>query len=217
MPTLENLLAYVKQTVLDESFSPDFITLLLNEAYEDVARKVLLPALETSAIVSTVVDETVAPLPADFSRELYGCACAGQYKDIKVLTSVALMQARYPHIEADNETGDVAHVCTRASNLVYHPIPDDAADLTIKYYAQITPLIEDSDEPDAIPGNLQRKLLCSYACAVLFDDIEDGMEGQKVNTTKHEGKYMQALAELEMQVKRGQSRVEPAKDRTSWE
>lgn len=216
MPTLEELIGLVKQTVLDDSFSEDFITLLLNEAYEDVAMKVLLPDLEASATVDTVVDETVASLPADFSRNLYGCAADNQRPPIKILSSMALMQARFPNIEADNLDGDVTHVTVRGSELVYHPIPAAAETLTIKYYAQITPMVAGADEPTAIPKNLQRKLLHSYACSILFDDVEDGMEGPKINTQKHLSNYVSALGELEVQIKRGQSRAEPAKDMNQW-
>lgn len=217
MPTLEDLTGLVKQTVLDDSFSEDFITLVLNEAYEDVAMKVLLPDLEVSAPVDTVLDETVADLPADFSRNLYGCACPGYFTPIKVLSSIALMQARFPYIEAENETGYVTHVTVRGSELVYHPIPTTVDTLTIKYYTSITPMVEGDDEPTALPRNLQRKLLHSYACSVLFDDVEDGMEGPKVNTQKHMGAYISALVELEAQIKRGQSRAGPAKDMNQWE
>jgi len=216
MPTLEELIGLVKQTVLDDSFSEDFITLVLNEAYEDVAMKVLLPDLEASDTVDTVLSETVAPLPANFSRNLYGCAYPDQLKPPDVLSSMALMQARFPAIEADNETGEVTHVTVRGAELVYHPVPETVVTLTIKYYKQITPMEAGSDEPTAIPTNLQRKLLHSYACSILFDDVEDGMEGPKVNTQKHLSAYMTALGELEVQIKRGQSRAEPAKDMNQW-
>lgn len=88
--------------------------------------------------------------------------------------------------------------------------------MELRFYGAVTPLTKDSHVPLAIPENLQRKLLCSYACAELFEDIEDGIEGPKVNTDKHRGKYNTTLAELEITTKQGQSRRAPARDNNKW-
>lgn len=213
MATLAELRSYVQQTVDDPSFDAAYIDMLINEALVDVSMKVLLPDLESSTTIQTVVDANLTPLPADLQRNLY--RCLGE-QDITVLSSVELLLRRVPDDPTDWTTGAVEFVTRSQDNLFYYPAPAEAKDLVIYYYTVPTPLTLEDDTPDVLPGNLHRKLLCSYACKEMFDDIEDGLEGQKVNTARHESRYFQALAELEAQIKQGQSRPQPGRDRNTW-
>ena len=216
MATLEQLRTWIESTVDDDSFEADYIDALINEAIEEIAAQVLLPDLESSDVVTTVVDSAVADLPADYSRGLYGVSIAEQTRQPVVLSSMKLMQERYPDIEAENVTGDIKYVCTRGTELVYQPVPVEATDVTIRYYMNPTPLASDGDSPSYIPARMHRPLIVSYVYAILFDDIEDGMEGVKANTQRHEQRYEVALAKLAGSIKTGQSRPGPPQGVNQW-
>jgi hypothetical protein len=50
--------------------------------------------------------------------------------------------------------------------------------------------------PSCIPEQFQHDLLVNYACKEIFDEIEDGIDGQKLQTANFAGKYQAALNAL---------------------
>jgi len=75
-----------------------------------------------------------------------------------------------------------------------------AAPLTIHYFRLPVDMEDDDDTPDGIPTQFQKKLLVNYACKEIFSLIEDGIEGQQVNTAKHTGFFLSALRDLELSI-----------------
>lgn len=215
MPTLEELRNFVLKTVQDPSVTVDTVDVLLNEGLNYVAEEVLLPALEKTGTVLSEAGFTV-DLPADFGRELYACVVAGQQDPPQVLSSMGLLRERVPDLDWDADPGgDVQYATTRGLELFYYPAPDIGTTMTLSYYRKPTLMVQDTDTPEGIPEGMQRKLLCSYALVELYDDIEDGLEGPKTNTTRHENKLEAALFKLKEQIKKGQSRATPHR-RSGW-
>ncbi len=204
MSTGEQLIERVVKTVQDPSIDTDDILELLNEGLMIIASRVLLPDLETADTVDTVVDEIEVPLPSDYHRGLYDCQEQDPYNPVVVLNSKRQMLATYGKL---NYTGTVKHVCRVGFDLLYQPMPDEVRTLTISYYRMPTQLTE-SETPEGLPVQFHRALF-HYATFQLFDDIEDGMEGQKVNTARHEGKFEALVAEIELFFRDSQSRPKP--------
>jgi len=204
MSTGEQLIERVVKTVQDPSIETDDILELLNEGLVVIAGRVLLPELETSDTVDTIVDEIEASLPTDFHRGLFDCQEQEPYNAIVVLNSKRQMLATYGKL--DNE-GTVKHVCRVGDSLLYQPMPDTVRTLTLSYYRMPVELTE-SEVPEGLPIQFHR-MLFHYATFQLFDDIEDGMEGQKVNTARHEAKFEELAYELELFFKDSQSRPKP--------
>jgi hypothetical protein len=108
-----------------------------------------------------------------------------------------------------DHSGPVSEVTIRGGDLYYQGIPGVPTELTLFYYRKPTLLVdydpsgEDGeagdladDIPDGIPEPFQKGLLVNYACKEIFDEIEDGMDGEKLNTQRYEAKYQAALAKL---------------------
>jgi hypothetical protein len=216
MPTLETLRSRILTVVDEPSLDEDYVDSLIEEARQAVAENVLLPKLETSAVVTTTLDGAPIELPEDYSRNLYGCAIQNYKEQPGVLANVGALQHRYPDIEAEIINGDIAYVAARGSELLYYPVPEEATDITIRYYTAPTLLTKDSDIPEEIPSRFQRRLIVNYVASALYEDIENGIDDQKVNALKHERNYMQALAELEASLKESQSRRQPPKGVSHW-
>lgn len=212
MPTLAQLREYVIDTVNEPSVDEDAVDLLLSEAMAVVAGEILLPELDTSGTVLTGLGTEVA-LPLTYERGLYKCLVAGQGKAPTVLTSMEQMLERYPEYSYDPLYGEVESVCIHAGKLIYYPIPEYAVSVTLFYYRAPTPLVSENQVPDCIPTEYHRKLLANYAIKELWDPIEDGMEGAKVNTARYEQKFFDALAEFDASITQGRSRPAPPRDR----
>ena len=218
MPTLATIIAAVVTTIQDPDVTEDEIKVLINEGYDDVSGRVLLPLLETSTEVTAVSTDTevAAPDGMDLDRNIFSCASGDSKPDIKVLSSSGLMIQRYPSIGIDNEEGDVLHVCLSGGKIMYHPVPTDDTVILVRHHKLVTALNLNTDIPSAIPIKHQKKLLHSYACKELYNDIEDGIEGAMPNVVKFENRYEKALAELELEVQQGQSRPTPDRSGGGW-
>ena len=214
MATLEELRDWVLKTVNDTDVTSDEVDLLLNEALVEVSMLVLLPELSTWVAIPTITTDIKVPLPDDFQRNLY--AASTEYGSARVLSSIELFLRRYPTAEIDKNFGYIESVCRDGENVFYYKVPETISDLVVYYYKSPTALTRDSHTPDCIPTNYQRNLLCSYASRELFDDIEDGIDGQKVNTSRHAAKFAETIGLLEATTKQGQSRPQPGRDRNSW-
>lgn len=99
-----------------------------------------------------------------------------------------------------SRTGTIYEVVEQAGNLYYQGIPTDPEVLTVHFYRFPVDMEADDDTPDGIPLHLQKQLLVNYVCKEIFALIEDGIEGQQVNTMKYLALFQKALRTLEMTI-----------------
>jgi len=86
----------------------------------------------------------------------------------------------------DNNTAFTVTAATAASLTVSEAVTTEAAgtEFTLK------------SRPDGIPEHLIKPLLLSHAAMSIFDEIEDGQEGNKTNTARHEAKFEKFMLKL---------------------
>lgn len=217
MATLQEISARVNNIVQDESFTPH-LTGYINEGIQRCASLVLLPALETTGTVVTIPGavETDIPTAWNYDRNLYLVDAANTESAVKIFSSLALMQREYPQFKVLLEDGDVEAITVIGDNrLVYYRTPTTADTLSCAFYQKPTLLSAGDDVPTCLPDFLQMKLLTAYTCSEIFDLIEDGVEGIKINTQKHLAAFNSALEELSKFYRAGQSRPEPSRT-TQW-
>lgn len=206
MPTVERLIELVTRKVDDESYD-DLIIDFLSDGMLDIASRILLPLLEETDTVTTVLDINVAAMPGDYHRNLFSASPVDENKPgVRVLNSKAQLNRKYDRLD---NVGDVRHICMSAGTLLYQPIPTLAQEINISYY-RIPVDVDDADDDTIapLPANYH-KMLVDYACAQIYSEIEDGMEGQKVNTRYHEGRYEKFMIELETHLADAQSLPDP--------
>lgn len=203
---LSELISKVQSVVQDGAWTDVQITTLLNQGYLRVASGQMiagkyqltppLPFLYTVSTVNTNLNSGVVELPDDFNRELVLVVNADDEK-IKIINSFIEFTQNYGRAL---NAGKV-FVCSRhGKNLLYRDIPETAETLTVHYYVVPELMSSSSSEPEAIPESLQESLLVSFACKEIFAQIEDGIEGQKINTAYWLNQWNQALYELEIVV-----------------
>jgi hypothetical protein len=95
------------------------------------------------------------------------------------------------------EQGDIEAVALEGTVLHYRRLPIDPQDLDLTYYAKPEPLTaSESSKPICIPEPLHYQLLVNLVLWDLYSEIEDGIEGQKVNTEYHAGQFATAMQTL---------------------
>ncbi len=215
MSTLEELRENVK-LVIDDGYDDDVIDNYINAGIRYVASKVLLPGLESAGQVTTElgVSEVAIPDSWAFSRNLY--AASTDAGPIQVASSTALLLSLFPGMDNELQTGSVQGAAINLINLQYFPVPQEETVITCRFYKKPDNLTNDSDTPDCIPTRMHEELLENFAIWKLFKQLEDGIDGRKINTTDYKKDFYTALDDLDDTINSGQSRATPLRQ-TNWE
>jgi hypothetical protein len=190
----ELLIQRVARVIQDASFSDDDILAYINEGLAAVSGEVPLPALEVETEVATDPLADNIALPTDFQTHLRFVYSQTRRRQVRILSNLVRLREVSPAIEG----GLVRRVAVSGGRLFYAPTPAEAEPLDLIYHAKPTPYEGLDDETDYIPVHIGHRILQAYACKEIYELIEDGVEGQKINTAKWEQKYVQQLQELIM-------------------
>jgi len=177
------------------SFITAMIPNVINEAIQQIVDEVPMPSLKRVGTVSTVVSQEwvniKSTIPSFSGRVLYVGTSNGQIP----IADGGLEQllSSYTTLIA---TGDVEVVAIEGDVLWYYKTPAAATSITLVYYASPTVLISDGDVPSDLPEMLHRDLIVNKASAIIFDHIEEGIEGNKVGMASCLAQYKTAEMQL---------------------
>ena len=191
MPTLDDLYDEFDSIVHDSAWDSDKVISIFNDGIGDIARQVLIPELESIAVVTTLTTVNKVALPTDFMRKLRDCYSQTQRRTIAVYGSVPLLYRNFDFLDSP---GRVMGVAVMGLYLYYQGIPSTVETLQINYYAKPA-TYEGHEDPDILKG-FQRDLLIAFACWKAYGVIEEGMDGVKTQTQFYWGEYMKALGKL---------------------
>lgn len=167
-----------------------------NRSQRRIADILLLPDLrDGSATVSTAVGAMEVSLPATFHKNLFQARFAGA--DIAIYKDVVSMSMARGGLSLD--VGDVEAVALKKGKLVYQMVPAAITAIEIYFYRlPVAMTAADTSYPDGAYGNDDFDWAIIHdSCAKIFNRIEEGMEGAKVNTDKHETLFAERMAALD--------------------
>lgn len=206
MATQDELVSLVQGVIQDDSYSEATILKYLNRAQSHIAGGVMivypdgtqaiskpLPDLATSSDITTSTSDPYVDMPDDYSRELYFVSCPDDNKRITIYQSVPEFLSYYPGLSS---TSDVIAVCVRGTRFYYQGMPDTAQTLTLYYHKTATDMAGALTTPDGIPEHLQEELLVNHVAWKIFNLIEDGVEGQKINSLNAKNDFMAGMIDL---------------------
>ena len=175
----------------DTSFNSK-LTDWINGAVEQIIDDANVPGFKEILSVDTVLATAYATLGATCSgRILYvGTATAELVGGVVTLEHMMKM---YPGMA---EVGDVEYVAVEGNTLYYQGIPSAVTPLTLLHRRKPVYMVGDDDEPEGIPPHLHLNVIVPRAAMFGFDRIEDGMEGEKVNTISQSIRYKQGLHDV---------------------
>lgn len=196
----EELIDEVLDVLLTSDYSREQILRRLNQALRFIAGSVLLPGLADGySTVQTVIGRNSVPLPDNYARELYLAKVAG--KQVAVYGHAGMMvNDNYPW---DVTTGSIDAVAPHGGRILYQRVPATITPIELFYY-RIPEDLEDGggSYPDGLGGNVgltdaSDEALTSHVLWKLFDRIEQGTEGKKVDALRYEGFFQQSLKKIE--------------------
>jgi len=193
--TTPEILALIARKLQDPSYTDSMLLQELNYGLRNLAYKIPLPSLITSAVVDTVLDQDYVSMPADYQTRLVFVSNTSLNSETKC--ELCYNRQTIRNMNALDAVGDVQFVAEEGGLLFYMEIPAESQSLKLTYYALPTVLTdEDTSSPDCVPA-AHHMLLVNYVVSQIFAEIEDGIEGQKVNTTFYLNKYLLELEVLE--------------------
>jgi len=206
MATLATLRSLVSNIVQDSSFDNTDIDGYLNRGVSEIAGGLqstlgsfITPSLPELFSISTVTTDTSlasVSMPATYHRNLqFVSNSSGQ--EIEIYNSMIEFAEDYPLMDG---SGSVKSVVVQGNTLYYQDIPTVAETLTLHFYRLPVDMSASDGTPDGIPLHLQVPLLVNYAGWQIFQLIEDGMEGQGVNTIRYKTFFNEALRTLELSI-----------------
>jgi hypothetical protein len=175
----------------DTSFNSSLVS-WINNSVEQIIDDANVPGFKEILSVNTALGAAHTTLGATCSgRILYaGTATAELAGGVVTLEHMMKM---YPGMD---EEGDVEYIAVEGSTLYYQKIPSTITALTLLHRRKPVVMVDDGDEPEGIPSHLHLNVIVSRAAMFGFDRIEDGCEGEKVNTIAQSIRYKQGLHDL---------------------
>jgi len=171
----------VENIIQDPSYTSDDIKRYLNLALDFAAQQVPLPDLKRIGTIETVQDQawvSLSELSGGFSGRLRKCFNSSG-TEVEIYPTLDLLMLDYAPLTSE---GAIEAVAQEGTILWYQKIPVSPETLTLLYYRNPETLVKDSDVPTNYPEFLHKLLFVHGAAFMLFDQIEDGVEGEKINT-----------------------------------
>ena len=160
-----------------------------NQCNVDIATEISVKELAVVSEVTFTANENLVALPSDFLNKRGSLSKAYNHtinEHIKVYDSRRLLDHRTSIM---GQGGNVLAIASDFPNVYYQYSPPSNQVVDLYYFAVPDDVISGSEFPNYIPNNYIYKLFFHYVCGYLFDYIEDGVRGEKVNTLFHNDKY----------------------------
>ena len=182
--TLEELTTEFTLIVQDDTFSDSAVN-YINEAFLQAAGQINLPDLKRVAVASTTVSQNFTSL-AGIGANFNGRLTKVNSETIAVFNSLEDMMDDITFCgKFLQDVGAVERIALEGRTLWYHPIPTVAENIQVVLYGNPVALVDDSDVPSEFIEYTHRNIGVHGAAMIAFSIIEDGIEGDKVNTAVH--------------------------------
>jgi len=202
--TSEELIQLLAESINDETYTSDDLLTWINRVILEIAGGIYLPGenvvsppLPDLFEMSTVMTDLNFPyvgLPANYHRQLHQVFDEDE-REIDLYGSFIAFSSDFPLF---NKKGrQVQAACVKGPYLYYQPLPYKEVELTLHYYRRPVLLEDDDDIPDGIPEHLHDRLIVNRAAQRIFERIENGIDGDKVNTTYYRELFYAALRDLD--------------------
>ena len=190
--TLASLVGEVADILADPGVTEEMIGRALARGLVRVAAATRLPELAAEARFSLEPGRVDVALPADWQHGPTDAAAASGRLPLRVLPSPAALRRAFP--------GD-GRGCPRAmavggGRLLLRPVPAASTELVVGYFRLPRAMAASWDKPEGLPPHLAGTLLVAFACRELFERLEEGAAGDKVQTAAYGRRFEAALAEL---------------------
>jgi len=217
----QSLIAEVSN-IIQGSYADSALLPYLNAAQVAIAERVLLPGLSDGlATISATTGAMYATVPATYHRRIFMAKNTTTGAAVDVFSNLGILaQTKEIYPSIDNE-GDVVAIAIHAGRIVYQMVPTSAQTISLMFYRLPVPMTESSTSyPDGMGGSRVADskealdfALIHHAAWNCYERIEDGMEGQKVNSERHKGLFDKHMERLSLVCRQEENQAYPRHNR----
>jgi hypothetical protein len=189
---VDAIVTEVKAIVQDTTYDETWIINKFNECLLLVATMCRIPGLQMSAVVNVLAGTTTTVIPKTYLHDLYLVTTATYPNGILIAPNLKELIAN----SDPEQLGPVQIICLDGKTLNFRPIPEEAEDLTLHFYAKPKELAAGDSFPDYIPAILHKEIFQNYALKEAYMQIEDGLDGVMPNTQKYGALAANGIASL---------------------
>lgn len=165
----------------------------INEIHSEVAATFWLPELITTETVTFSASDTSQELNAVFLHDAYYAYNTTTGAEVNLRDST---KSLYRYFTDNTETGAITDLVEEGGTLYCMPIPTTEQVITVRYYQTETDMALNGPGSTVIPAFLHRKIFVHGVLKMRQEDLEDGMDADKVNTKYHTNRYIEGLTAL---------------------
>lgn len=205
MATASALAKRVLRVIQDAKYSETVVLGFFNDCAKKISERYIIPNLDVEGTITTVTNLWSVPVPANFQRNLY-FALGPDKQSIFVIDSKEKLMACFNGGDTTKTGIRAEGVAAVGGSIFYAPIPVEAQTITLSYQRKPTTIVA-PDEIDLLPGytSEQDEMMVNYACWKIFSEIEQGVEGAKVDTSYYSALFTGAFDELRLVFREGVS------------
>lgn len=170
----------INKIVDDTSYTPAFIIDKMNVGFREIAGRILLRDLETVGSLTSAAGVNHQSLPADYHRNLSRWAYSTtQSKRLYIYKSMSKLFMQFQTLD---EAGAIIGLARNGADIFYQKVPAAEEAFKIIYFAYPATAAADGDFPVGLPEHLIVPLMTSFVSWKIYEQLEDGIEAEKVNT-----------------------------------
>ena len=199
--TLQEIIDEIYLLVKDDSFftpeaGEEFPSALVRRVNEVIASAcaqpgVEIPSLKKMGQFTTLVGEgqaVIDDLPYNFAGKIL--AVGDPSKGIKIYSA---LEDLYNDFYPMTEEGEVEGVYLAGNVVWYQKIPAEPTDVLCILQDEPERISLGTNPIPVIPEFLQRQIVAHGVAAMLYDFIEDGVDGNKNNTNNSKGEFLRGI------------------------
>lgn len=197
--SITNMVAEAVRIINDSAYTTSVVLAVFNDLLLEIAGGIKitdnsgerisapLPDLFDIKTVTALTLTNNVAMPATFQRGLVGVYNAAGYP-IKIANTWPEFIKAKPLL---NGVGPITRCALKGSKLYYQDCPSTVAEtLTVHFHRIPNAILLTDTAVDGIPPHFVRPCLVYGSCARIFQEIEDGTEGNKTNTAYYKALFM---------------------------
>ena len=210
---VKTLLLDIKRALADPGYSDEVLLRFINEAQKVIASRVLCPDLESQGVVTLLAISKKVDIPESwkYHRQLHTATVGTE--TIKIVSSLGLLTEYVPTFTTSLVKGTPQYLTVTGQAIWYYPSPTEDTEITCLFYKE--PSLVDTLST-SLPIKNTDSLTKHWVLAEAFSEIEDGIEGAKVNESYNRIRFDELLELFELQMNMGQSYLNPIRGTDSY-
>lgn len=189
----KEIIAECAANLQDSSFSPADLLAYINSCCGQLASVYSIPDLLFTKDIVVPASTPVFAAPGDFLRSIFHASNVTIKDKIEVVEEFSYFVEKFPLFDL---TGDVTHISWFGNSFYVQGAPVAEQTIRVMYYGSPKTLVE-SSEPTFIPRHLHKDIFVNFVLAEAWNEIEDGIDGTKVNANKFASRFQLACLKLE--------------------